>query len=349
MKLLERLTQTPGVAGREHRIRSVIEAHLKAANVFDELHTDALGSLIGVRNPRPAGGKARGRPARVMVAAHMDQIGFLVCHISDEGFLRAHPVGSFDARNLFARRVTVCASSGDDLPGVLNPVGRPIHTASRDELKKIPEIGEFFIDLSLPGAVVKQKVGLGDMIVLDGPFGEVGESIVAQGLDNRVGCWALIRAIEDLTCHECEIHAVWTVQEELGSRGAQPASFGIEADIGISCDTTVCCNIPGVPPEQHITQSGGGVSIQIADSSTIADAGLVKDIENVARSNGIKSQRSLMLGGGQDGAMIQRSRNGVRTAVLSCPVKYLHTVAEMVHRDDLVSYRQLLARYLSTL
>src|SRR5262249_54430256 len=162
-----------------------------------------------------------------------------------------------------------------------NPTGRPIHTASAEELKKVPDIGNFFVDLSLPGAAVKDKVALGDMIVLDGAFRHVGDSIVAQGLDNRVGCWALIRAIETLTHHDCEIHAVWTAQEELGSRGAQPASFGIKADIGIACDTTVCCKVPGVPDEQHITQPGKGVSIQIADSSTIADAQLVKDIETV--------------------------------------------------------------------
>ncbi|MGO9518218.1 MAG: M42 family metallopeptidase [Candidatus Korobacteraceae bacterium] len=349
MQLLERLTQTPGVPGREHRIRAVIEAYLKEQKIFDELRTDVMGSLIGVRRPRPAVGAPKGDPTRVLVAAHMDQIGFLVSHISEDGFLRAHPVGSFDTRNLFARRVTVCAGSGDDLPGVMNPAGRPIHTASGEELKKIPELGDFFIDLSLPGDAVKQRVELGDMIVLDGPFGEVGESIVSQALDNRVGCWALIRAMECLSSHNCEIYAVWTAQEELGSRGAEPVSFGIEADIGISCDTTVCCKIPGVLSEHHITLPGKGVSIQIADSSTIADASLVKDLENIARENGINCQRSLMLGGGQDGAKIQRSRRGVRTVVLSCPVKYLHTVTEMVHRDDLASYRDLLARYLSTL
>jgi tetrahedral aminopeptidase len=348
MMLLETLTQTPGVPGREHRIRAVIEAYVREHDIVDELRTDAMGSLIGIRKPRPHGGRA-GTPTRVLVAAHMDQIGFLVSHISDDGFLRVHPVGSFDPRTLLARRVTVCTGFGLDLPGVMNSTGRPIHTASEEELKKIPRIEDFFIDLSMSAAAVREKIELGDMVVPDGMFGEVGDSIVAQGLDNRVGCWALIRALEGLARHDCEIHAVWTAQEELGSRGAQPASFGIEADIGISCDTTVCCSVPGVPGEQHITRPGAGVALQIADSSTIADASLVKDIEKIARENGIKCQRSLMLGGGQDGAMIQRSRKGVRALMLSCPIKYLHTVTEMVHRDDLDSYRDLLARYLSTL
>ncbi len=349
MDLLETLTQTPGVPGRESRVRAVIDAHVKAKAVFDELRTDALGSLIGVRRARPVGGRAQGRPTRVLVAAHMDAIGFLVSHILDAGFLRVHPVGSFDPRTLFARRVTVCGASGVDLPGVLNPVGRPIHTAGAEELRRVPELREFFVDLSLPGDEVRGKVELGDMIVLDSPFAAVGHSVVAPNLDNRVGCWALIRALEGLDHHNCEIHAVWTTQEELGSRGAQPVSFGIEADIGIACDTAVCCDIPGIPEEQHVTKPGGGISLQIADSSTIADPGLVLRIEQIARGAGIRSQRSLMLGGGQDGAMIQRSRGGVRTAVLSCPVKYMHTAAEIAHRDDLAAYPDLLGRILTEL
>src|SRR5579862_8674844 len=118
MKLLEQLTQTPGVPGHEHRIRAVIEANVREHRLFDELRTDALGSLICVRYPRPSGEAREIRPTRVLVAAHLDQIGFLVSHISDAGYLRAHPVGSFDTRNLFSRHVTVCASSGDDLQGV---------------------------------------------------------------------------------------------------------------------------------------------------------------------------------------------------------------------------------------
>ena len=347
MQLLERLTQIPGVPGREHRVRAVIEQHLREQQIFDELRTDVMGSLIAIRKPRPLTGTVE-RPIRVMLAAHMDQIGFLVSHISDDGYLRAQPVGAFDTRNLFARRVRVC-NSGGDLLGLMNPVGRPIHTMRDEDRKKIPEIDDFFVDLSLPGHVVKSTVKLGDMIVLDGPFARVGESVVSQCLDNRIGCWALIRAMESLKNHRCEIHAVWTVQEELGSRGAETASYGINPDIGLSCDTTVCCKTPGVPDEQRVTIPGDGVSLQVADSSTIADASLLEDIERVASANNIKCQRSLMLGGGQDGAVIQRTRTGVRTAVFACPVKYLHTVNEMAHTDDLTSYPALLSAYLASI
>lgn len=345
MELLNTLTQTPSVPGREERVREVIRNYVTEKNLFDEIRVDAMGSLIGVRRPRPADGGVIEKPVKVMLAAHMDQIGFLVSHVGEEGAVRVNPVGGFDVRNLFARRVRVCTSSGD-LPGVMNPAGRPIHIATEEEKKKIPELNEFFIDLSLPVEEVRQRVRIGDMVVLDGPFSEVGESVVSQCLDNRVGCWAQIRAVERLEHHNCEIHAAWTVQEEVGLRGAMPAAYDIAPDIGISCDTTLSCKLPGVPDEQRVTVPGEGVCLKVMDSSTIADIKLLEEIEAIAAERGIPCQRGVLPRGGQDGAMIQRSRSGVRTAVFACPVKYIHTITEMVHKTDLESYPALLAAYL---
>jgi endoglucanase len=345
MELLKLLTQTPSVPGREDRVREVIRKHVSEAKLFDELRVDAMGSLIGVRKPRPKSGKGADKPKKVMLAAHMDQIGFLVSHVGEDGFLRVNAVGGFDVRNLFARRVRVCTRE-EDLPGVMNPGGKPIHIASEEEKKRIPDLSEFFIDLGLSPEEVKRRVRIGDMVVLDGPFSEVGDSVVSQCLDNRVGCWAQIRAIERLQHHDCEIHAAWTVQEEVGLRGAMPAAYDIAPDIGISCDTTLCCKTPGVPEEQRITIPGAGVCLKVMDSSTIADIRLLEELEAIAAEKGIKCQRGVLPRGGQDGAMIQRSRSGVRTAVFACPVKYIHTIAEMSHKDDLESYPALLAAYL---
>ncbi|HIF01477.1 MAG TPA: M42 family peptidase [Planctomycetes bacterium] len=348
MDLLEKLTQTPSVPGREDRIRKVIEDHLRSSELFDEVRTDALGSLIACRRARPAQGAEVTSPRKVMLAAHMDQIGFLVRHIDDKGFLRINPVGGFDTRNLFARGVRVCTQDGD-LAGVLNPGGRPIHIATDDEKKKVPIIGDFFIDLGLEVEQVTAKVQIGDMVVLDGPFREVGDYVVSQCLDNRVGCWAQIRAIENLGNHSCDIYAAWTVQEEVGLRGAMPVAFGIDPDIGIACDTTLCCRTPGVPEEDRVTIPGDGVGLHVMDSSMIGDIGLIRDIEAVAAAHDIKCQRGILPRGGQDGAVIQRSRSGVRTVSFACPVKYIHTVAEMSHKADLASYPALLTAWLETL
>jgi endoglucanase len=326
----------------------VIRDHVN--DLFDELRVDAMGSLIGLRKPRPAGKtSSRKKTQRVMLAAHMDQIGFLVSHIDDKGVLRINPVGGVDVRNLFSRRVTVCAAKGD-LPAVLTPTGKPTHLATEEERKKIPEISEFYVDLALPAEQVKKTVQIGDMVVLDGPFGEVGDAVVSRCLDNRIGCWAVIRALESLDHHNCEICVAFTVQEEVGLRGAGPAAFGIEPDIGVSCDTTLCCQTPGVADEQRVTEFGGGVGLKVMDGSTIADLKLIEQIEQVARRHKIVCQRCILPGrAAQDGAMIQRSRTGVRTAVFACPVKNIHTVTEMAAKSDLQSYRDLLAAWLGQL
>jgi putative aminopeptidase FrvX len=348
MELLKTLTQTPSVPGREDRIRSVIENYLASSQLLDSVSTDAMGSLIGVRKARPASGQPKKTRRRVMMAAHMDQIGFLVRHVDDKGFLRVNPAGGFDARNLFARTVRVCTRSGD-LPGVMNPSGRPIHIATDDEKKKVPTVTEFCIDLGLPADSVREQVQIGDMVVLDGPFQSVGNAVVSQCLDNRVGCWAQIRALEQLASHDCDVYAAWTVQEEVGLRGAMTAAFGIEPDIGISCDTTLNCETPGVPDEDRVTVFGDGVALGVMDSSMIADIRLIEDIESVADTSNIKCQRSILPRGGQDGGVIQRSRTGVRTVAFACPVRNIHTVTEMCHNDDLTSYPALLAAWIETL
>jgi len=346
MDLLEKLVNTHGVPGRESGIRGVIEHYVKEASIFDELRVDPLGTLVGVRKPRPKPGAGSKKPMRVLLAAHMDQIGFLVSYISDKGHLSLHPVGAFDSRTLFARPVVVTTQSGEQLPGVMNPEGHPIHTAKAEDTKKVPELKAFYVDLGLPTEDVKAKVRKGDMVVPEGRLQRVGHYAVASGLDNRAGCWALIRAMEKLVHHDCEIYCAFTAQEELGSRGAGPVTFDIAPDLGISCDTVVCCEVPGVEERDHITSAGDGVALQVADSSTLSDMKLVADVETIARSKSISCQRSLMLGGGQDGALIQRSRGGVPTIVFGCPLKHMHTVTEMVHMDDLSSYRDLLCSYL---
>lgn len=348
MELLQTLTQTPSVPGRESRIRAVLEDYLTATGRFDEIDVDSMGNLIAMRRARPEPGTVVENPLRVMLAAHMDQIGFLVRHIDDSGFVRVNPVGGFDTRNLFARKVRVCTGEGD-LPGVMNPGGRPIHIATDEEKKKVPLISDFFIDLGLEAEAVQAKVRIGDMVVLDGPFQEVGDFVVSQCLDNRVGCWAQVRAIENLTHHNCDIYATFTVQEEVGLRGAMPAAFGIEPDIGVACDTTLCCQTPGVPDEERVSIAGGGLALHVMDSSMISDIALIEDFEAIAVKNNIKSQRAILPRGGQDGAMIQKSRRGVRTVALACPIKYIHTVTEMAHREDLEAYHRLLTAWLESL
>ena len=346
MKLLEDLTQTPAIPGREHRMRDLILERTK--ELFDETRTDTLGSLICVKKPTR---KSRKKSSRVMLAAHMDQIGFMVKHIDDRGFLRINPVGGFDARNLFARLCTVCPDVRDpkkDLPGVLNPGGKPLHIASGDDLKKIPELSDIVVDLGLPAQQVKRKVKIGDMVVLKGPLHRVGGTVVSQCLDNRVACWIAIRAMEKLKQHTCEIYCVFTVQEEVGLRGAATSAYAIQPDVGIGLDTTLCVDTPGVPDDLRCTKQGDGAALTVMDGASIADLDLFEQFETIAKKKKIKHQRSILSRGGTDSGTIQRAAAGARTLTLSCGTRYIHTVTEMIHLDDLHACRDLLAAYLSS-
>lgn len=354
--LLRQLVTTPGVPGREHRVRELIRG--RCEGLFDELRTDALGSLHAVlkptRSPEPGSGTTEGRPRRVMIAAHMDQIGFLVRQVDDNGFLRLVPVGGFDARNLFARMVRVSPSLEDpsrDLPGVMNAAGKPVHIASAEERKQIPEATQFMVDLGMTAEEARRKVQIGDMVTIDAPLREVGQTLVSQCMDNRVACFIAIEAARRLRAdpagHACEVHCVFTVQEEVGLRGAGPAAYAVEPDVGVALDTTLCCDTPGVPGEDRVTRQGGGVGLNVMDAAAIADLEELEAVERLARERGIPAQRTILHRGGTDAGTMQRAGRGYRVVTLLTPTRYIHTITEMVHRSDVLAARDLLAAYLA--
>lgn len=361
--LLKRLCETPGIPGREERVRDLIEKEVKG--LFDEVHTDALGSLVCRRDPRPAKGKnrkphrngsssrnGRGRPTRVMLLCHMDEIGFYVKGVDDRGFVRLNAAGGFDTRNLFSRRVLVCTRDGD-YPAVMNPGGRPVHIASEEDKKKIPEVKEFLVDLGLPGDKVKKLVRVGDYVVMNEPFMEVGEKVVSKALDNRIACWLgieSIRAIEESGAgHASELYVAFTTQEEVGLRGAKGASFGVDPDIGVGLDVTLSCDTPGVPEDECVTCQGHGFGLHIMDSSFISDYRLIDEIEEVAVKHKIKHQRTILARGGQDGAAAQQARQGARAVGVVVGTRYIHTVTEMADKGDLAAARDVLAAWLPTI
>ena len=350
ISLLRSLCETPGIPGREERVRDLVKKNIKG--LFDTVTTDPMGSLICTRKPTATSRKRK--TTRVMVAAHMDEIGFYVRHVDDKGFIWVNPAGGFDARNLFSRRVLVCCKDGD-FEGVMNPGGKPIHIASAEERKKVPETSEFFIDLGMNAKAVKRKVQVGDFVVMNEPFMEQPRTVVSKALDNRIACFVAIEAVTKLTKsraktakHSCEVVVVFTVQEEVGLRGATAAANAVGADIGIGLDTTLACDTPGVPDTERVSKHGDGVGVMVQDSSMIADHELVDDLCKVAKRHKIPHQRCILPRGGQDGAAIQRSGAGARTAAIVCGTRYIHTVTESIDKGDLQATINLLAAWLPT-
>lgn len=358
--LLKRLCETPGVPGREERVRELIESEIKG--LFDSVETDVMGNLICRRSANP-GKKHKGtksaepraiaekRPTRVMLLCHMDEIGFYVSSIDDKGFVWVNPAGGFDTRNLFSRRVTVVTDDGD-LAGVMNPGGRPVHISSPKDRERVPEVKEFFVDIGLPADEVKKKVKIGDYIVMCEPAIEVGRKFVSKALDNRVACWLGIEAVrklvEDGGEHGCEVVVAFTTQEEVGLRGAKTASHAVAPDIGFGIDVTLSCDTPGVPGEEAVTKQGQGFGLHIKDSSFISDYKLVNEVEVVAKKLKVPYQRTILAVGGQDGAAAQQAAAGARAVGVVVGTRYIHTVTEMIDLTDLAAARDVLAGYLAS-
>ena len=338
LDLLRDLSDAPGVPGREERVRDIVLAHSKG--LFDEVTVDPMGSVIATK-------KAHGRAkAKVVLACHIDEIGFYVKHVDDKGFLKLVPVGGFDTRNLFARRVTVQSSKGGDLIGLMNPAGRPVHIAKEEDKKKVPEVGEFLVDLCLPPDEVKAKVRIGDPVTLVQTFTRIGDVVTGKAMDNRVSSFVAIEAVRKVTDLKYDLTVAHTVQEEVGLRGAIAAGYAADADIGLAIDVTLAVDVPGVPEDEAVSKLGGGVALTVLDSASIASRSLLDEFEAVAIDKSIPYQLSILPRGGTDAAALQRSRGGTRAFTISVPCRNVHTVTEACHTKDLQAAVDLLAAWL---
>jgi tetrahedral aminopeptidase len=337
--LLKRLCETPGVPGREEQMRRLVVEELKP--LVDTIEADTMGNIIGFK-------KGAGDGPRVMIAAHMDEIGFLVKHVDEKGFLRLLPMGGWDPRNMVAQRVLVHGFKGESLRGTLMPAAKPIHLLTAEELNKPPKIEEFYVDLGLPGEKVKGLVEVGDMVTMDRTCERVGNTVVSKTLDNRLSVFIMIEALRKLqsTPVRANLLAVATTQEEVGLRGAITSAYALQPDIGLALDVTLANDFPGPSEHEQVTRLGNGAAIKILDSSLICHPKLVRHFRDVAEAKGIKYQLEMLPRGGTDAGGIQRSRGGVPSFTLSIPTRYIHTVNEMADVEDIQAAIDLLAAYL---
>ncbi len=339
LELLKQLTEAAGIPGYEDRLRAIVIPELEA--VCDEVSVDALGNVIGVKR-----GTGREPRRKVMLAGHIDEIGFMVKYISDDGFLRLQALGGFDPRTLFQQRVLVHASDGKSYRGVLAPAAKPAHLLSEAERGKSPQLGELYVDLALPGETVKAALGIGDMVTLDRTTEEIGDCVIGKAMDDRLSVFVMIEAMRALRETTCDIYVVATTQEEVGLRGATTAAYAIAPDISIALDVTLAMDLPGGAPEDRITRLGAGTAIKLMDSASISHPKLVRFFRDVADAEKIPYQLEILPRGGTDAGAMQRVRGGSAAITLSTPTRYVHTVNEMVHRTDVQAGIDLLARVL---
>jgi tetrahedral aminopeptidase len=324
--LLRQICEIAGAPGFEKRIRDLI-IELVTPHV-DEVKVDNLGNVIAIK-------KSRKSPdtKRIMVAAHMDEIGFIVNHIDDNGFVRFHTLGGFDPKTLTAQRVIVHGKK--DLVGVMG--SKPIHVMSVEEKAKLPKTTDFFIDLGMKKDEVEKVVTIGDPITRDRQLIEMGECVNCKSIDNRVAVFILIEALKQLDNPAFDVYATFTVQEEVGVRGANVAAHSINPDFGIALDTTIAFDVPGALAHEKITELGKGTAIKIMDAMTICDYRMVAFMKQIAEKNKIKWQPEILTAGGTDTSGVQRmGKQGAIAGAISIPTRHLHQVIEMANKEDIL-------------
>lgn len=335
-KLLAQICKTPGAPGFENKVRELVMEEIKP--YVDEVEVDNLGNVYAIK--RGTSNK------KVMVGAHMDEIGFMVTHIDDQGFIRFHTLGGFDPKTLTAQRVIIHGKQ--DIIGVM--ASKPIHVMTADERNKVAKITDYFIDTGLPVEEVKKIVTIGDPVTREREFIKMGECVNSKSLDNRLAVFILIETLKNLKGKTIpyDLYAVFTVQEEVGIRGANVASLRIKPDFGFGLDTTIAFDLPGAAAHEKITELGKGTAIKIMDASTICDSRMVRYMKEVADRNKITWQPEILTAGGTDTAGIQRMTEGGSIAgAISIPTRHLHQVIEMAHKSDIQGSIDLLTACVS--
>ncbi len=328
LKTLKTLCSLDGVSGRETTVCEYILSTLRGIAHIDDMHTDAMGNLfVHLKGVKRADKK-------VMLAAHMDEVGVIATGITEDGFIRFCEVGGIDKSVLFGHRVKF-----GDVVGVIG--GKAIHMCEGDEKSQIPS-GDLLIDIGVDSREDAEKlVSIGDTAVFDSDFCEIGNLVKGRAIDDRAGCAILMELCK--TQPEADVWVVFTVQEEVGLRGAKTASFSLDPDIGIVIDATTAADTVGVPSEKQVCQVGEGAVVSFMDRRTLYDKSLYDVIMNTARECSVKAQPKSMVAGGNDAGSIQTAASGSKVAAISLPCRYIHSPSCVLSMNDMKAVYDLVS------
>ena len=336
MDLLKRLCEVDGVSGREDAVVELIEEELKGS--ADEIRKDAIKNITAVKY----GTKGENRP-KIMLAGHIDEIGFLIYNIDKSGFASIVPVGGWQAGSIYGHTVRVHTRKGEVLKAVVS--APPALTP--EAAGKAVKLDKLFVDFGLPGEVVKEKVARGDWVSMDTEYMEMGDCLVAKAFDDRVGAYIIIEAFKRYNNPSIDVYCVGTTQEEVGLRGSTVAAQAIKPDIGIAADITGAGDTPGVPPAMKICDLGKGVAIKQQDASVICSPSLVNFLRDIAEAKKIDHQMEILVRGGTDTSTMQKFGGNTHATCLSIPTRNGHSPVAIIHKHDVETAIELLIEFLN--
>ncbi len=327
MELIRELTEAPGISGYEQEVREIIRRHLRRLTIIEQ---DRLGSIVCRKN-----GQAKN--PRIMLAGHMDEIGFIVKLVTDEGFIKFSPVGGWWGHVMLAQRVVIKTRKGD-VTGLIG--SKPPHILSEEERKKVQEPKDMYIDVGATSPAEIKELGIrpGDPVIPICPFTVLGtgKTYLAKAFDDRVGCALFIEVIKSLSeeTHPNTVYGVGTVQEEVGLRGARTSSWVVEPDVGLTMEVGVAGDVPDAKKDDAQGKLGKGPVIVIRDGSMVPNLRLRDLFIDTAEKLSIPYQFDMLERGGTDSGAIHLHRHGVPNLVIAVPTRHIHSHAGILYRDD---------------
>ena len=321
LELLKQLCLLDGTSGDEDAVREFIISEIDG---FCDYKTDNLGNIICFK-------KGKKQPLKkVMLDAHMDEVGLIITSVTTDGFLKFKTVGGIDTAALMFRKVKI----NSKINGVIG--GKPIHLIKGDARKKLPESDNLYIDIGVSSKEEElEKINLGDRAIIESDFILSGENIKAKAIDDRIGCAVLISLLKSDS--EYDFYASFSVQEEIGTRGAKTAVFAINPDAALVIEATTAADISGVPDDKMVCKLGDGAVVSFMDRGTVYD----KNYYNAALQSGVPCQPKKAVAGGNNSAGIHLTREGVRTLAISLPCRYIHSASCVASIDDCKSVEEL--------
>lgn len=331
--MLEKLCNASGPSGYEGEVRNVIKGFVKG--YADEIVDDRMGNIIAHK-------KGKGR--KVMLDAHMDEVGFIITSFNEDGTMKFASLGGINSKVVPCKTILI---GENKIPGVIGM--KPIHLQSKSEREKALSYSDYCIDIGTNSKEeTKKLISLGDYAVFDTAFSSFGEGFIkGKAFDDRIGCAVIINALKEE--YDCDLYGVFNVQEEVGERGANTSAFRIQPDIGIALEGTICADMANVPLHLRATESGKGPAISIMDKTSIFNSDICEDIMKVAEMKGIPYQRRRAAAGGNDAGAIYMSGEGAKVATVSIPCRYIHSSVSAANIQDYVSTTKLIIEYLKTL
>ncbi|MHA1615816.1 MAG: M42 family metallopeptidase [Candidatus Njordarchaeales archaeon] len=342
-QLLKMICETPSPSGYEDSVREILVKETE--RYADEVWIDAMGNLIAKK-----AGEGEGK---IMISAHMDEIGLMINSIDKNGFLRFVPVGGWSERILPAQRVLIKTLEGKIIRGVIGV--RPPHIEKPEERQKVIPMNSLFIDIGVSSEEEAKKLGVtvGSIAVLERTVEKLGNPDIVTGraFDDKIGVVTAVETLKVLGNTKADVYFVFTVQEEVGLKGARTAAFGIHPDVGIAIDVTTATDVPGTPEHAQVVKLGKGPAIKIMDgrsgSGLIAHPAVRDLLIKVAKEENIPYQLEILPGGTTDASAIQITREGIPAGAVSIPTRYIHSPVEIVHLEDVVNAVKLLAKTIS--